>query len=94
MKKHFKDCLYAKALISLSDVFFFTFVLSFCILVQKTELYLCQVENNLKCTKRKKEGLIRFLYLYKRAERLMHTSLHAYTPFLSRRCVCALVHKR
>lgn len=58
---------YAKALISLSDVFFFTFVLSFYILVEKTKLYLCQVENNLKCTIRKKTGLIRFLYLYKRA---------------------------
>lgn len=34
---------------------------------KKTKLYLCQVENNLKCTIRKKTGLIRFLYLYKRA---------------------------
>lgn len=42
MRKHFKDCLYAKVLISPSDIFFFTFVLSFYILVEKTKLYLCR----------------------------------------------------
>lgn len=66
IRRHFNDHLHAKTLISPSDLLFPPLGAVLIATGRKMKLYLCQIENNLICTKGKTKGIIRFLYSYER----------------------------